>query len=111
MSYGMIGYVVPHTVYPSGYHCNPKLPLPFINVASQKGHIAIYHMGITGAGLSSWFEEEWKKISPKKLDMNKSCIRFKKPEDVPVNLFGKLISKISVKQWIDIYERYLTKRK
>ncbi len=103
ISYGMIGYVVPHTLYPSGYHVTPELPLPFIGVASQKNHIAVYHMAMSGEMLE-WFKDEWKVYSSKKLDMGKSCIRFRKPEDVPIDLIGTLASKLTPKQWIDMYE-------
>ena len=82
MSYGMIGYVVPRKLYPEGYHTTPHLPLPFMNIASQKNFIALYHMAMHG-DLLKWFQEEWKEHSSKKLDMGKACIRFKKPEDVP----------------------------
>lgn len=104
MSYGMIGYVVPHKIYPAGYHCDPKLPLPFINIASQKNYISLYHMGLYEGELLDWFREEWKEVSTKKLDMGKCCVRFKKPEDVPVDLIGELVSKVTPKQWIAYYE-------
>lgn len=105
MSYGMIGYVVPHSIYPAGYHCDTKLPLPFINIASQKNHIAFYHMGIyADKELMDWFIQEFPKHSERKLDMGKSCIRFKKPEHVTIDLFGELVSRISAKRWIEIYE-------
>ena len=104
MSYGMIGYVVPHKLYPAGYHVTPELPLPFMNVASQKNHIAVYHMGISGE-LREWFQEEWKEYSTKKLDIGGACIRFKKPEDVPVDLIGTLASKMTPEQWIKLYEK------
>jgi uncharacterized protein YdhG (YjbR/CyaY superfamily) len=105
MSYGMIGYVVPHSTYPSGYHCNTDLPLPFINIAAQKNFIAIYHMGIYASPeLMVWFKEEWKKRNLGKLDMGKSCIRFKKPEQIPFDLIGELVRKMSVNEWIQIYE-------
>jgi hypothetical protein len=104
MSYGMIGYVVPHKLYPAGYHCDPKLPLPFINMASQKNYISFYHMGLYDGELLNWFREEWKKVSTKKLDMGKCCVRFKKPEEVPVDLLGELVSKVTPKQWIDYYQ-------
>lgn len=107
MSYGMIGYVVPHTLYPSGYHCNPSLPLPFISLASQKNYISVYHMALYEGKLLDWFIDEWKQVSTKKLDMGKCCIRFKNPDDIPVNLLGKLVSKVSPKQWIDLYEATL----
>jgi hypothetical protein len=112
MNYGMIGYVVPHKLYPDGYHCDPKQQLPFLNVASQKNFIAIYHMGIYAQPkLLEWFQDEWRVYSTKKLDMGKSCIRFKKPEDVPLDLIGALASKLTPKQWIDIYEEQLKNRK
>ena len=107
MGYGMAGWVVPHSIYPDGYHCDPKLPLPFMGLASQKNHIAVYHMGVYSSGeLLEWFRAEWPKHSAKKLDMGKSCIRFKKPEDVPVALIAELASKMTPQQWIDIYETF-----
>ncbi|HKZ36872.1 MAG TPA: DUF1801 domain-containing protein, partial [Chryseolinea sp.] len=107
MSYGMLGYVVPHTLYPNGYHCDPKQPLPFISLASQKSHIALYHMGLYAGKNLDWFTKEWSKTTDKKLDMGKSCIRFKKPEDVPMELIGELASKITPKEWIVMYEKNL----
>jgi hypothetical protein len=105
MGYGMPGWVVPHRLYSSGYHCDAKQPLPFMGIASQKNHIAIYHMGLYSSGsLLDWFQGEWPKHSAKKLDMGKSCIRFRKPEDVPVSLIGELASKMTPKEWIDLYE-------
>jgi hypothetical protein len=112
MSYGMLGYVVPHTKYPNGYHCNPTLPLPFMNIASQKNFIALYHMGVYGDGaLLKWFTGEYPKHSKAKLDMGKSCIRFKKLDQIPYKLIGELASKISPEKWIDIYEKNYLKRK
>lgn len=108
MGYGMAGYVVPHSIYPAGYHCDPKLPLPFIGFASQKNFIAIYHMGIyADPKLLKWFTEAHAKASPKKLDMGKSCLRYKKPEDIPYELIGQLVSKMTPEEWIEIYERNL----
>lgn len=105
MNYGMIGYVVPHSKYPAGYHCNPKDPLPFMNIASQKNSINVYHMGIyANPKLLKWFTDEHAKASPKKLDMGKSCIRYKKPEDIPNKLIGELAAKIKVDEWIKMYE-------
>ena len=105
MNYGMIGYVIPHSIYPPGYHCNPKLPLPFINIASQKNFIAFYHMGIYAEKeILDWFTSEYPKHSELKLDMGKSCIRFKKPEHIPFELIGELVQKITVEKWIEIYE-------
>ena len=112
MSYGMIGYVVPHEIYPSGYHCNPKLPLPFISIASQKNFIALHHLGIyANPELLNWFVEEYPKHSNTKLDMGKGCIRFKKAEDIPFKLIEKLVKKITVKDWISKYEELYKKVK
>ena len=112
MSYGMIGYVVPHTLYPSGYHCDPKLPLPFITLASQKNFIALYHMGIyADPELLAWFQSEFPKHSKAKLDMGKSCIRFKKIEDIPLSLIGELVGKMSPSDWIKRYELAFRKGK
>jgi len=105
MNYGMIGYVVPHQLYPSGYHCDPKLPLPFLNIASQKNHIAFYHMGIySNEGLMTWFQKAYADQVPTRLDMGKSCIRFKKPGHIPFSLLGELCAKMTVDQWISQYE-------
>ncbi|MGH9946030.1 MAG: DUF1801 domain-containing protein [Pyrinomonadaceae bacterium] len=112
MGYGMIGWVVPHTIFPAGYHCDPKMPLPFLSLASQKNYIAVYHMGLySDPKLLKWFQDEWKKFSSKKLDMGKSCLRFKKAEDVPFDLIGQLASKITPKQWIKTYESAIAPRK
>lgn len=106
MGYGMAGYSVPHSIYPAGYHCDPKLPLPFMGFASQKNFIAVYHMGVYAIPeLSKWFKEAHAKASPKRLDMGKSCIRYKKPEDIPFELIGELASKITVDEWIAWYEK------
>jgi hypothetical protein len=106
MSYGMIGYVVPHSLYAEGYHCTPDLPLPFMNIASQKNFIALYHMCLySNKKLLNWFTDEWSVFSNKKLDMGKSCIRFKNPEDVPLDLIGELAAKITPQEWITIYEK------
>ncbi len=104
IGYGMLGYVVPHTTYPQGYHCNPKLPLPFINIASQKNFISIYHMGLYDKELLKWLNTNWKKSSPKKLDIGKCCIRFKNEQDIPFELIAGLVKKLSPKEWIAIYE-------
>lgn len=106
MCYGMIGYVVPHSIYPAGYHCDPKQALPFMNIASQKNFIAVYSMGVYARpGLLKWFTDAHKKASSKKLDMGKSCIRYKKPEDIPLDLIGELASKITSEEWIAVYEK------
>lgn len=105
MGYGMMGYYVPHTIYPDGYHCDPKLPLPFMGMASQKNSINIYHMGIyADPDLYKWFTEAHAKASKKKLDMGKSCIRYKKPEDIPFDLIGELCTKMTPQDWINLYE-------
>ena len=105
MSYGMLGFVVPHSLYPDGYHCDSKLPLPFINLASQKNFIALYHSGIyADSKLHDWFVAEYPNYVKTKLDMGKSCIRFKKMETDPYELIGELCTKMTVKEWISIYE-------
>lgn len=111
MSYGMIGYVVPHSLYPSGYHVDPKLPLPFINLASQKNFIALYHMGIySNPELLEWFKSEYAKRVPTKLDMGKSCIRFKNTKHIPYDLIAELAEKMSAKEWIERYEKSLNQQ-
>jgi uncharacterized protein YdhG (YjbR/CyaY superfamily) len=108
MSYGMLGYVVPHSLYPDGYHCDPKLPLPFMNIASQKNFIAVYHMGVyADPKLLKWFTTEYAKHSKLKLDMGKSCIRFKKVDEIPFKLFAELASKMTPRDWIALYEKNL----
>lgn len=111
MNYGMLGYVVPHSLYPDGYHCDPKLPLPFLSIASQKNFIAVYHMGIySSEKLLAWFTEEYPKHSKTKLDMSKSCMRFKKLDQIPYNFIGKLAAKITVQDWIKIYEKNIKRK-
>lgn len=110
MSYGMLGYIVPHSIYPEGYHCNPKLPLPFMAIASQKNFIALYHMGIyADPKLLDWFTSEYPKHNSQKLDMGKSCIRFKKLDQIPFDLIIELVEKITVKDWINCYETQIKK--
>lgn len=110
MNYGMIGYVVPHSIYPDGYHCTPELPLPFMNIASQKNFIALYHSGIyANEDLLNWFVEEYPKHVKTKLDMGKSCIRFKKPDQIPFKLIAELSQKMTVKDWVEIYEKVIRK--
>lgn len=105
MNYGMIGYVVPHATYPDGYHCDPKLPLPFLNIANQKGYIAFYHMGMyVNEELHDWFVAEYPNHAKRKLDMGKSCIRFKKMDDIPFDLLGQVVSKMTVSDWVGLYE-------
>lgn len=108
ISYGMLGYVVPHSIYPAGYHCSPKLPLPFISLASQKNTISLYHMGIySDKNLLDWFVALYSKYSKFKMDMGKGCFRFKKMDDIPYNIIGELATKISVQDWITFYEQNL----
>lgn len=110
MSYGMIGYVVPHSVYPSGYHVDPKLPLPFISIACQKNYVAVYHAGIyADRNLLEWFTLEYPKHSRQKLDMGKSCIRFRNTEQLPYKLIGELAGKMTSAEWIRIYESGIKK--
>ncbi len=112
MNYGIIGYVVPHKLYPAGYHCDPTLPLPFMALASQKNSINFYHMGIyADATLYKWFTEAHAKASAKKLAIGKSCTRYKNAADIPFELIGELVSKISVKEWIELYEAAFRKNK
>lgn len=106
MCYGMIGWVVPHELYPPGYHCDPKLALPFMNIASQKNFIALYHMGIYGnPKLLEWFTTEYPKHVKSKLDMGKACIRFKKIDQIPYELIAELCTKMSAEDWITCYEK------
>ncbi|MEM9648549.1 MAG: DUF1801 domain-containing protein [Bacteroidota bacterium] len=111
ISYKMIGYVVPHSKYPDGYHCDPQLPLPFINIASQKKYVALYHSGIYASKeLSDWFVGEYPKHVKTKLDMGKSCIRFKKVDQIPYGLVAELCQKMTPDQWIQIYEKNIKKQ-
>ena len=111
ISYGMLGYVIPHSVYPNGYHCDPKMPLPFMNLASQKNFIAVYSMAIyTKKDIYDWFTFEYAKRCKYKLDMGKSCIRFKKMDDIPYELIGELTTKITTEEWIAIYETTIKKK-
>ncbi|WP_353777366.1 DUF1801 domain-containing protein [Winogradskyella sp. 3972H.M.0a.05] len=108
IQYKMIGYYVPHSIYPNGYHCAPEEPLPFMSFASQKNSINLYHSGIyANPELHKWFVEEYPKHSKYKLDMGKSCIRFKRINDIPFDLIAELCTKMTVEQWIDLYETNL----
>lgn len=113
ISYGMIGYSVPHSLYPKGYHCDPKIALPFLSIASQKNFIAVYHMGIyADTNLLQWFTHEYPNHSKAKLDMGKSCIRFKKMDQIPFDLIGALAAKMTPQQWIELYEKnYIAPKK
>lgn len=111
IQYGTIGYYVPHSKYPDGYHCNPKEPLPFMSFASQKNSVNLYHSGIYAIPeIHDWFVAEYPKYFKRKLDMGKSCIRFKKMEDIPFDLIAELCTKITVDQWITIYETNTKKK-
>ena len=111
IQYGMIGYFVPHSIYPDGYHCTPSEPLPFMSFASQKNSINLYHSGIYAIPeLNNWFVNEYPKHSKRKLDMGKSCIRFKNLDDIPFELIGELATKITVDEWISYYESALKNR-
>jgi uncharacterized protein YdhG (YjbR/CyaY superfamily) len=110
LSYGMPAFSVPHSLYPSGYHVSPQVALPFISIASQKNFIALYHMGLYATPeLISWWKEEYPKHSKRKLDMGKSCVRFKKMDDIPFQLIKELAQKITPEQWIATYEKQLKK--
>eukprot|EP01093_Parvamoeba_rugata_P000991 TRINITY_DN11193_c0_g1_i1.p1 TRINITY_DN11193_c0_g1~~TRINITY_DN11193_c0_g1_i1.p1 ORF type:complete len:152 (-),score=25.43 TRINITY_DN11193_c0_g1_i1:564-1019(-) len=110
ISYGMLGYYVPKSIYPDGYHCKPFPPLPFINLASQKNFIALYHSGMYAKKeLYDWFVAEYPKHCKYKLDMGKSCVRFKKIDDIPYDLIEELLGKMSVEEWISIYENTIKK--
>ncbi len=108
MQWGMIGYYVPHSLYPAGYHCQPEEPLPVASLASQKNHMAFYGLGLyINEAQARWFVEEWKKAG-KKLDMGKSCVRFKTLDDVAIDVIGRAIKRLPVKQNIAQYESQLT---
>ncbi|MFK8044590.1 MAG: DUF1801 domain-containing protein [Crocinitomicaceae bacterium] len=110
MNYGMIGYVIPHSKYPDGYHCNTELPLPFMNIASQKNFVAFYHMGLyANKDIYDWFVAEYPNHVKTKLDMGKSCIRFKKVDQIPYELIGQLVAKMNADEWIDLYEKEIKK--
>ncbi len=111
ISYGGLGYVIPHTLYPAGYHCKPIEPLPFAGISSQKNSINFYHMGMySDPLLYEWFVTEYPKHSKKKLDMGKSCVRFKNPDEIPFKLIAELMRKMSAQEWINLYESKLKKK-
>lgn len=110
IQYKMIGYVVPKSIYPKGYHCDGNEPLPFLHLANQKNFVALYHMGIyANKELSDWFVNEYKSLTGKKADMGKSCIRFKKTQEIPYDLIGQLCTKITPQEWVSIYENAFKK--
>jgi hypothetical protein len=105
MSYGMIGYVVPHSIYPKGYQCNPRLPLPFVNLGSQKNHMSLHLMCCYGdSSMKAWLEKAWKDAG-KKFDMGGGCVRFKKLEDVPLEVIGRLVTSLPVDAYIRRIEK------
>ena len=104
MGYGMLAYVVPHTAYPDGYHCDPDLPLPFMNLASQKQYISLYHMGLYDGALLDWLRGEWPKHTDARLDMGRCCLRFRKPEQIPYDLVAQLAGKMTPQEWVRFYE-------
>ncbi len=109
MSYGMIGYVVPHSIYPAGYHCDPKLPLPYASLGSQKNHMALYLMSVYGdQATEQWFRKAWQ-AAGKKLDMGKSCVRFKKLGDVSLEVIGQVIARVPVEKYIARIEEVMGK--
>ncbi len=110
INYGMIGYVVPHSLYPDGYHCDPKQPLPFACIASQKNFVALYHSGVyADPKIHEWFVAEYPKYVKTKLDMGKSCIRFKNIQTIPYELIGELCRKMTAQEWINLYEQNIKK--
>lgn len=112
IQYKMPSYVIPHSLYPNGYHCDPSLPLPFVSIGSQKSCLVIHHLGIyTSAELLAWFTGEYPKHCKSKIDMGKGCIRFKKMDDIPFDLIAQLIKKITAKEWIALYEKNFMKKK
>jgi hypothetical protein len=110
VAYNSIVWSVPHSSYPAGYHCDPAKPLMLMCLSSPRSHISLHHIGLYGSPeLLKWFTAEWPKHSSKKLDMGKGCVRFKKPEDVPIELIGKLAAKLTPQQWVEQYENALTR--
>jgi len=109
MGYGMMGYFVPHRMFPAGYHCDPKQPLPFAGLASQKNYMSVYLMCTYGeSGEEKWFRAAWAKTG-KKLDMGKSCIRFKKLEDLALDVIGEAIRRVPAKAYIEHYQSVMQK--
>jgi hypothetical protein len=109
VQYGMISYVVPLQSYPPGYHCSPNTPLPFVAIAAQKQHFALYHMGVYATDLGHWLEEEWPQHSKFKLDMGKSCLRFRQAHHIPWELLEILLQRMSWQDWVTVYEKNLNK--
>ena len=106
MLYGMICYVIPHSLYPKGYHVDPKLPVTMMAIASQKNHIALYHMGLyTFPDVYLWFMEAYEKDIGKKPDVGKSCIRVRPAANIPFDLLGQLCGKVTVEDYLRVYEQ------
>ncbi len=110
MSGGMLAYVVPHSIFPAGYHCDPRRPLPFINLAAQKQYVALYHLGLYDRALLAWLEREWPKHTEAKLDLGKCCLRFRRLDQIPYDLIGELAAKMTPQQWIAVYQRAIARR-
>jgi hypothetical protein len=111
IQYGMIGYYVPHSVYPAGYHCNPKQPLGFAALGSQKNYMTLHLVCVySDSELSEWFKDAYQQTG-KKLDMGKGCLRFKKLDDLPLEVIGELIRRMPADKWIQINEAFLAERK
>lgn len=111
MGYGMLCYSIPHSLYPAGYHCDPSQPVPFMSIASQKNFIAVYHMGVYAIPqLLDWYLKEYPKYFKTKPDMGKSCLRFKKPDQIPYQLLGELATKVTPAEWLHFYESHLKKK-
>ncbi len=111
-AYGMVGFCVPHSIYPLGYHCDPKIALPFVQIASQKNHLAVYHMGLYAIPEElEWFRKAWSTTTTGKLDMGKSCIRLNPAKPIPTDVFAALAKRISVERWIEVYEKMRPKGK
>jgi len=111
IGYNMLAWSVPHSMFPAGYHCDPSKPLMLMCLSATKGGISLHHMGLYGSTpLMNWFKSEWPKYSSKKLDMGKACIRFKRFEDVPLDLIGELATKLTPRQWVEQYMTALSQR-
>lgn len=114
MQYGMIGYAVPHCVFPAGYQCDPKQPLPFAALASQKSYVSLYLMGLYfgctcdhETDNAKWFRETWAKSGKKKLDMGKRCVRFKKLDEVALDVIGEAVRRMPAQLYIERYQQGL----
>jgi hypothetical protein len=111
MQYGMIGYFIPHSRYPNGYHCDPKQPLPFVHLASQKAHMAFYAFCLyPDTELKQWFQEAYA-AAGKKLDMGAACMRFKRLDQVPLDVIAQLLQRVTVEKFIEVYERSIPEKK